>query len=281
MAVHGKCTSAEPLVIPLGGPLADEDRLGLVFTPTRPCGVEVGPTVATLNPLVLLYTWTECVGEPDCPGAMVLLRASVQRLVSQRSGDLRSQHISGCEGETAEPRVKLKIQACGNQGPVWIDSDSQIVIPAGLCTIEVWGPNNWHLMGRFTTGSVTWTDVWLKITACPLDCYAPSGVLTTWLRYTEPAWAAIADRVFLRPRRARGLLVNAVNEATPAGAPAAISVNWYNGDPSAGIGALRMGAVAFTTGSALYAIPGAYTHAEIYAPAAGVTLTATMVWFIP
>jgi hypothetical protein len=275
-----ECSQTRPAVIPLGGPAADEDRLSLVFTPAEPCGVEIGPTVATRFPLRLLSVINTCFGDPTCPGEMSLLRASVQRLISLRGpGELKALHASSCEpnSDAKAPRVKLKVMSCGMAAPVWIDSDSEIVVPSGPAVIEIWGPDNWIAYGRTTVEVESiWEDVQLKIAVCPLSCYVPDGTLSTWLRFTNGS--ALVDRVLLVPRRARWLTVTLMNAANDAGVTGG-SV-WWDRDPSAGLGAVALGQMLFGTTNYRPHFLGAASHVSINDAGAGITLASYWRWRI-
>jgi hypothetical protein len=285
----GHCTPGSPFVVNLQGPPADEDRLSLVFSPAFPCGVEIGATPATLAPLIKLAQWSGCLGDTDCPGQMVVVRSSVQRLIQSLPAEERRRvgHISECEGDTAEPRVKIEITHCGNAAPVWIDSDSSIVVPAGPAVIQIWGPGPdaagagaWvaDRAVDIELADTAWADVWVKITGCPCTCDDPNGILTTWLNYSEPAWAAIADRVFLRPRRARKMGINSVNSGT--GVAVNQSVLFWGQDPSAGLGGTQMGAALFSGNTPPFFYTGAWSHYEMALPAAGATNSTIHRWVI-
>lgn len=199
------CSARDPLALTLGGPQR-EAVAGLVFTPDNPCGIELDAEGVETAPLVSLFRSTYCLGDIECPGARVLITGHVQARVRQGlavPSTVTFAPFGGCTGASSEPLLKLAITPCGMSGPVIIDSDSEIVVPAGSTQIEVLGPADWHNMGQAPATEAGWTDVSLKVSACPLDCcYCPEGFLTEWLRVMRVGEDS-ASRMLVRPRRAR------------------------------------------------------------------------------
>lgn len=215
----GCCNRADGWTTLLGGPSNENTGSGLLFTPGFPCGVEVTAAAVVLQPLRTLARWTGCIGVSK-PGARAIITADVATGV-RTVGVGAVSFVSPPDtcGPSAAPRVKLKWTPCGKGHAVIFDSDSPMVVPAGMCTIEILAPEPWAVMGRSSVAvTSTWTDVDLKVRACPCDCYAPSGYLTEW---TPLDAVAETLRVLVRPRRARRLSVGCL---TAAGAAQALSI---------------------------------------------------------
>jgi hypothetical protein len=220
------CPGTDAWTLRIGGPQPDEDRNSLLFTPTFPCGVErsVAFNADDDAPLVRIATGKFCLGDECDPTRLVLLRGHVQAIDSQRGpGVIDPLNIDACEGASAAPRVKIEVWPCGWPGGVIIDSDSEIVVPAGDTSINVLAPGprvggvlagtgGW-VRGRTTLADTTsWTDVTLRIAACPLDCYVPPGVLSEWFIGIDDT-TDVADRILIRPRRARRLELGGIAAA--------------------------------------------------------------------
>lgn len=229
------CTPHHPWTLLLGGPSSEAD-VGLAFTPDFPCGVELNAAAAPTAPLRVLARWSGCIGgEPGCiaPGALAVITGMVAAdFRSVVNGvELRFVDPTECSPSSA-PRVKLRWQGCGLPGSVIFDSDSQIVVPAGPCVIDVLGPTPWRVMGVGSVESpTTWFDVSLRVLACPCTCWAPDGELTEWLPVALED--AVALRELVRPRRARKLAACFVN--APGGVIAGL-VEWrhFPGGPAIG-----------------------------------------------
>jgi hypothetical protein len=232
------CEPSRPWVLMVGGPATSEEDLGLAFTPAFPCGVEISAPGGETRPLRVIARWGGCIGDPNAgAGARALVTGSVASITTTRTGVITWRAIGECEGETTQPRLKLKIKACGIPEPIIIDADSSIVVPAGPAVIELIGPSTWTLQGSQTVDQQLWTDTTVRVSACPLTwirtveresfqqledgrtirCveqipvgldspWAPPGVLTEWWPI-DPAGTA-ESRILLRPRRARRLLVS-------------------------------------------------------------------------
>lgn len=259
------CPGTNAWTLRIGGPQPDENRTSLLFTPQNPCGVERDPTFdPTLNsPLVRIATARFCLGDGCDPTRMVLIRGHVQSLDSIRGpGVIDPRTIDSCDGASSAPRVKLEVWPCGWPGGVIIDSDSEIVVPAGDTSINVLapgpnpsgggGPNagGW-IRGRTTlTDAVGWTDVTLRIAACPIDCYVPPGVLTEWAAQVIDT-TPVADRILVRPRRARRL---ELNTRDALGVATATQVDLLQDTAGATI---SLGSILFPTGPATVNMFGA------------------------
>jgi hypothetical protein len=259
------CNEQRPWVTTVHGPQADEDRDGLIFSAEFPCGVETDATGEAVNmqPLVELDAATGCVGGL-CPGDMVLVRGHVQaRNRVAGVGRERFQSIPGCEGVSAHPRIKLAVRSCGWRGPIIIDSDSAVVVPAGQVDIQVLGPNNWS-RGAIDVDvpEQAWTDVSVRVSVCPTTCCSWEGVLT------EYATIDVADPtplMLVRPRRADALIISA---ATAVGGPMNATVIWLP-DVDAPV-TDNLGATTFqSTFPVLYSPVGAAAALTV-APAAGI-----------
>lgn len=213
--LRGECSVQTPLVWTLGGPARGigEEAGGLVFTPTFPCGVEVSSTGVIGAPLRRIGNWQGNVGDPSCPGALALVKGHVQaRQFAARPDPLTGFDAFGpCDPQTSfEPQVKLAISSTGMPGWTLFDSDSAIIVPAGHVTLWVFAPVTWQSLGRRpSTVPESWVEVALKVSACPCDCgYTPEGQLTEWLPIVGELIAPIADRMLIKPQRARTLEVS-------------------------------------------------------------------------
>jgi hypothetical protein len=228
---EGCCLPHRPWVVRLGGsPVAvgnPSSFNGVVFTPENPCGATVDAPITTQTPLVVIARYGGCVGarqRPGCPlvdrdgqpvtedyyedGDMALVRSSILGLQGDHNPAVRPPFNSCTPGvQSSAPEVKLSIKACGMPEAVIIDSDSELVVPAGPITIDVLTPEDWFV-GQGPEGSVETTnlDCDLRVTACPCSCaYVPHGVLTEFLQVD----AANLERfILVRPRRARALSVS-------------------------------------------------------------------------
>lgn len=305
-AQRGPCTNERPWTVLLGGPdLIDEADNGLVFSAENPCGAELGTALAQ-TPLVVLDAWANMLGDVpqsrctspasdrsagwcspnddgDCwwcrrpcskPGARALISGHVlAHATTQGPGVVSSEKIPPCGANvmSSQPRVKLRVTSCGSPGPVIIDSDSVLVVPAGYTEIEVIGPASWQIMGRVELEDETlWMDTTLRITGCPISCcYCPAGELTEWLTFADTT--ELADRVLVRPRRARRL---AMHGATLAGVLATVGVQAML-DPG---GVFIIGASAFTAGTPTLEVIGAAPFWAPVSPAG--TIRATLRWGI-
>lgn len=266
MGVEGTCSPRHPLVLPVGGPQYGEDEQSLVFTPEYPCGVELNTSLANPRRLVKLAPWVGCVGERD---ERVVISASVQKLDSTRGpGQIAAVHVGSCEGDAVEPRLKLRVMACGYAAPVWIDADSDLVVSAGPIEIDLFGPGGeagvrepWRVYGRRVLAfEEEWTDVQVKIVACRADGYMPEGTLSEWLRNVDVPANPEDAIVLLRPRRARRLRINA---STIAGATSNVSVRFLQESVA---GSAPLGFATFQGGFSNASgvdIPGSCTAIEI------------------
>lgn len=278
-----ECPSQQSWSLQIGGPQAGEDQRSLLFTPDFPCGVERSAAFdpADDRPLQRIRTGNFCLGDGCDPSRMILIRGHVQSLDSVRGpGAIGPRTIDVCEGAPSQPRVKLEIWPCGWPGSVIVDSDSEIVVPAGKTSINVLAPGNtiaadgspipntggWDRLGRATLADATaWTDVTLRVSACPVDCcYCPEGVLTEWISGLTDAAPALADRILVRPRRARRLEVNNRNNAN---APATITLELLR--ELSGLAANVVGTVVFPTTPATQNLVGAIQGITVIGQAAG------------
>lgn len=218
LGAGAECSNANPLHWTFGGPARGEGT-GLVFTPRAPCGIEVTALGAFGNPLRQIGWWEGKVGDPSCPGGLALIRGHMQAQQPEVRPDplSRFRAFGPCEPQTSsEPLVKLAVGADGFPGWVIFDSDSSILVPAGHITLRVFAPSTWATMGRTPTPvPAGWTWAALKVYACPAPCGTVwPGELTEWLPILGEAPSPIADRVLIRPQRAKMLEVS--SEGLPA-----------------------------------------------------------------
>lgn len=272
-----ECPSTESFVLRIGGPTTDvSGRRSLVFTPDFPCGIERGPAFDPAGdaPLVRIATPTFCLGDTCDPTRMVLIRGHVQAGDSVRGpGAIDPRTFDPCEGASSHPRVKLEIWSCHWTGSVIIDSDSEIVVPAGGTSINVLAPGpdpagagGW-VRGRTTIPGeeeVSWSDVTLRIGACPLDCYVPPGVLTEWIAGLTDVVGTAAQRTLIRPRRARRLEINSRDTAT--GAATTTTTDVFQ-DAAALTPSLSR--IIFPTTPSIVNMPGAFQAIQILGVVAG------------
>lgn len=217
------CNPQKVATLLLGGAQASEYRTSLAFTPQFPCGVEYGGDPLTFTPLTPIQVYNGCVGELDVPGAMVLVSARVQSAVRDSSGIVRPRAMEDCEPgiQRSQPRVKLRVTHCNRATSLIVDSNSQVVVPAGNVRIEalVPGPAEpddtlpnlgaWVEYGSVDVGAETsWWDTRLEVMACPVQCCS-CGVLTERVAIT--AGSPQESRILMVPRGARKLSVHAVS----------------------------------------------------------------------
>lgn len=216
-----ECLPQRPAMLRLGGPPPDAARDGLIFTDDAPLGAEVSATELVRIPMITVARIGGCAGDPSC-GGRALITAHVQSVISSRAaGDNPLVFGESLDNvATSAPRVKLAVTSCGVPGPVIIDSDSALVVPAGPVQIRVLvpgpdlaGAGAWQVGGAVPSGFEDWNDVVLKIAICPMigDAFWPKGVLTEWLEFSDAT--TLPNRVLLRPRRARTLAAHAVTAA--------------------------------------------------------------------
>lgn len=252
----GVCTRAEPWVVFVGGPgYTRQETLtdSLVLTEEHPCGEQ--RLLGVTTPLRRIASYVGCVDAPT-----VLLTADVRSRTALVAAGRRSfDHLSGFESgvQSSQPRLKLSVTSCG-MGPYLVDSDSSLVVPGGPISIDVLGPAPWVELGSANVpeSDTLWTETSLRITAFPAECCpCPSGVLTTWLYV--PTGAPAPARIVARPRRARGLTVDAASEV---GAPVDVAMLWLHETNGAVIGSTDFMAVSQQTrapfGAAPYALVG-------------------------
>lgn len=214
----GCCTPQSPWSTKLAGPDPGSASLsGLAFTVANPCGATVAPVTFVQTPLQTIARWSGCVGDTSAPGNLVLVQGHVQAITEERNSTSPRPNLgSDClpNSRTTEPHVKLAITSCGKPGPVIIDADSSIVVPAGPITIDVLAPIGWGegIIPTSEGEGLPWTDVTLKVSACPCSCgYTPCGWLTAW--GVDDIAALIGTRVLVRPRRARRLQMTGATAA--------------------------------------------------------------------
>lgn len=227
---RGCCTPQSPWTSRLVGPAVLGPQEGLanfVVSPVVgdetefPCGAMIEGTWHNTAPPVTVglqpfAEWSGCVGDPSKPGALVLVRGHVRAL--QQNGIVRPS-MGGCMPgvRSRVAQLKLGITACGMPGPVFIDLDSELVIPAGPCTIQVFGTPLWS-QNAPKQDSVEDVNLWvdLAVTACPCDCgYHPQGRLT-WYMQQDFANTPDDGATLVVPRRARRVNATGLRGATVA-----------------------------------------------------------------
>lgn len=220
-----ECNEQRPWVTLLAGPQAGEDRVNLLFDQADPCGVETDATGATRFPLIELDAATGCVGGGR-PGDMVLVRGHVQsRNRTVAAGRVKPEGVPSCDGVSAHPRLKLRVSSCGWRGPIIIDADSAIVVPAGDIDVAIIGPNDWSRGAQVVELSDTlWTDASVRVSVCPTTCCSWEGALTEWSTLDI---ATPEVPILVRPRRADAVQVNG---ATALGAAQNVVVQWLDGE---------------------------------------------------
>jgi hypothetical protein len=259
---YGVCTRSRPLVVKLGGPASSEGLPGLAFTPDFPCGMTADATGAGRVALQRIPAWRGCLGDDCSPHALVDAAVGARdRVVT--AGQITPDSPDGCEGRTSEMAAKLAITACGWRYPVFIDSDSRIVVPAGPAEIDVLVPVGFSMTSQVVAGETDWTDISIRVSGCGVSCCEVDGAFTQWL-FVDPA-GELADRMVLRPRRAHTLQVSAVDAA---GALVNVPVRFYDhGTTSAPLGGNTL-----QQGFPLALLPiGAASYIELV-PAAGATV---------
>ncbi len=206
----GCCTAQQPWSTRIAGfnPQSGAAQFGLLFSTDNPCGALQDDTLFEQTPLEVVAIWEGCVGDAECPGQLVHVQGHVQAISTDRgSATPRPNLGTDCLANmrTSEPLLKLAITSCGKPGPTFIDSDSSLVVPAGPLVIKVMAPTTWgEGISPPEAEATPWTDVSLKVTACPIrQGHPPPGYLTEW-GFADIA-AAIDTRMLVRPRRARHL----------------------------------------------------------------------------
>lgn len=210
---RGGCSVKSPQTFRIGGPGIGEELAGVVFTPANPCGAVVSPGFVQ-TPLEIIGGWDGCLGDPCGPDDQrIMIEASMLAIDSDRGpGQITFPSMGVCDPNmfSTLSRIKLRVQACGMPEPVFIDSDSRLIVLPGNASIDVLAPPGWQQMGRVLLEAQTpRTDAVLRIVGCPLGGYSPRGILSEWLQNVTDATAA-ADRTLIRPRRARRLSVAGV-----------------------------------------------------------------------
>lgn len=274
-----ECLPQRPANIRLGGPPPSAARDGLLFTNDFPCGTEVSATELLRIPMHTVARIGGCAGDPSC-GSRALITAHVQAITTSRTAGDGPLTFTECaaNAHTSEPRVKLAVTSCGAPGPVIMDSDSALVVPSGPVQIRVLvpGPDGagtgaWQVMGQIPAGVEDWTDVVLKIAICPMlgDAFWPKGVLTEWAALSDAT--VLAQRILVRPRRARSLAAHAVTAAFATSNVLVVSLASDQATP--------LGATTFQAGFPLTADPfGAAPWVTPISPAG--LITATLRWGI-
>lgn len=214
----GCCTPQQPWSTRIAGPNPQSGaaQFGLLFSVDNPCGALQDDTLLEETPLAVVAVWEGCIGDPSSPGQLALIQGHVQAINSTRSSSTPRPNLgTDCLANvrTTEPLLKLAITSCGKAGPTFIDSDSALVVPAGPAVIKVLAPTGWgEGISPPTAEAGPWTDVSLKVSACPCNCgFNPKGNLTEW-GFVD-ILADAADRVLVRPRRARQLQMQGATAA--------------------------------------------------------------------
>lgn len=230
------CNPQKVATLLLGGSQSSEYRTSLAFTPQFPCGVEYGGDPLTYTPLRPIQVYNGCVGEPSVPGAMVLVAGRVQSaLTANPAGVMAPRAMQDCEPgvQRTQPRVKLRVTHCNRATSLIIDSNSQVVVPAGNVRIEalVPGPSasdatlvnfgEWREYGRIEMDGEEpgWWDTRLEVMACPVACCS-CGTLTERIALAEGS--PVLSRVFVTPHGSRRLYVS----LDVAGAPTDVDVTY-------------------------------------------------------
>lgn len=231
------CSSQHPWTTRIQGPNLEPGEFGLVFHPLHPCGAIITPNVVASESdffdMITIATWEGCLGDREVSDR-VLITGHVTALESNRIPSTRRPILGNCADNvtTCVPWAKLKITACGQPGAVIIDSDSEVVIPAGNATIEIIAPGvvtgitggAWTAGRGPTVAEAAWIDATVRVAACPLTCcYCPEGRLTEWMENENDPGVELIR--LLRPRRARRL---SVSTARAGSGPVTTDVRYFN-----------------------------------------------------
>lgn len=231
----GGCEDVGGITANIGGERTEEDVL-LVFDAENPLGVELNAGGTGRRPLRYMKLWAGCLlddcGNPLPKGARAIVTGNV--ISRERTIDVAGEVLfvgpswQESNVQATQPRIKLAVTACKEQGPTIVDSDSSVVVEAdGSFEVGLLLPASWRMMGTFDTPSPigAWVDTVVRVRACPLDCcWCPDGVLSEWIN-TDPE--AVTLLALARPRRARTLAVQAVDAGGPTN-PLPVIIEWSN-----------------------------------------------------